>query len=464
MVKSVFILIGLGFIVGCSSTVTNLSHYKQIDKSVIVRDFDSAIVKLNESESYTKKDKVLYYLDLGMLYHYGGYYELSNLNLLKAEKEIDFLYTKSISKDALSFMLNDNALAYSGEDYEDFYINLFKAFNYLKLEQIDDAFVEINMLNHKLSVLEQKNKKIDQAYNKSKDKKIKVVLKGNKFYNDALGRYISMTLYKYLHKFDDANIDFQKIISAFLKQGEIYDFPMPKIEKPKYSSQSSTSFICFTGLSPIKTAKTLYVHTENNLAIIAASQTMDEGENKLTYLDTYAWPGLESGYHFKFQLPYLKKRKSNVDKVRVVVKDSSGLVVGKYKMQLLEDFSSVMSSVFDLQSERTKIKTITRAIVKGIAVKKAKQKAKEQLGSSLLLTLGGYALDIAVDATENADLRLARYLPSKGYILDIFLDQGSYDFEIEYLDSSGEPLYIDRMDRKYISKNNLNLYQSFCLK
>ena len=53
---------------------------------------------------------------------------------------------------------------------------------------VDDVFVEIN----ELSVLEDKNAKLDRAYNKSKDSKIKIKAATNKFY--TMGRYISMRL------------------------------------------------------------------------------------------------------------------------------------------------------------------------------------------------------------------------------------------------------------------------------
>ncbi len=146
-----------------------------------------------------------------MLYHYNGNFVQSNTLLTKAEKAFDELYTKSIGRGAASMLLNDNVLEYSGEDYEDVYLNVFKALNYVELDKFDDAFVEIRKINEKLSLLEQKHKKMAKQFNKSKDKKKSFETGKNKFHNSALGRYLSMLLYRAEGKMDDARIDKEKI-------------------------------------------------------------------------------------------------------------------------------------------------------------------------------------------------------------------------------------------------------------
>ncbi len=453
------------FLIGCGSAATNLSHYTPIDKGVMSGNYDLAIKKIESREGYNEKEKVLYYLDLGMVYHYAGKYAESNVALEKAEDYIDELYTKSVSKAALSYMLNDNALEYSGEDYEDIYINLIKAFNYLKLDLVDNAFVEINRLNHKLSVLEDKNRNLDAAYNQSKDSKVKIKSVTNKFYNDALGRFVSMKLYESLGKLDDANIDYNKIVKAFAVQNSIYDFPIPSLQKPYSAPKNKVplSLVSFAGLGQIKTAKTLYVHTQQNVAFYGTSKTNFGGKTELDNLEHFFWPGLQGGYNFKFQLPILQSRPSAVSRVEVLVKDSIG-VVAKQDLQLMEDFDKVVQSVFDLGYNRLVIKTITRAIVKGLAGEIAKKKAKEELGDNVFVFLGGLALDAGLNATENADLRAARYLPSKGYISEIYLEPGEYDLVVNYYDNNNRLLKQDDLGKRRVGFGLTNFYQSYCLK
>jgi len=133
----------------CASTQTYQYQYVEAGDYVAKRDFKgaSAVIEGYKNTTYKEKDRVLYYLDVGMLYHYAGEYEKSNEALGMAEQGIEELYTKSISKAVTSGVLNDNALDYSGEDYEDIYLNVFKGLNYIALGDPDSALVEIRRVH-----------------------------------------------------------------------------------------------------------------------------------------------------------------------------------------------------------------------------------------------------------------------------------------------------------------------------
>ncbi|MDA3849913.1 MAG: hypothetical protein PF447_01435 [Spirochaetaceae bacterium] len=64
----------------CASTKTNQDQYIETEGFVAQRDFASAaaVIEAAKTDSYKEKDRVLYYLDIGMLYHYAGEYAMSN--------------------------------------------------------------------------------------------------------------------------------------------------------------------------------------------------------------------------------------------------------------------------------------------------------------------------------------------------------------------------------------------------
>ena len=76
-----------GLFMSCASTVTQQSHYIDADAMVARGDYlgASRVVEEERDTSYKQKDRVLYYLDTGMLYHFAGEYEKSNQALSKAE-------------------------------------------------------------------------------------------------------------------------------------------------------------------------------------------------------------------------------------------------------------------------------------------------------------------------------------------------------------------------------------------
>ena len=109
---AVFLLLTL---VGCSSFYTNTEFYQPILSSLKQGDYNQAVQKVFEAEiedEYADKDKLLLHLDKAMLLHYQGNYQQSNNEFDKAERIIEELYTKSISKAAASMLANDNALDY----------------------------------------------------------------------------------------------------------------------------------------------------------------------------------------------------------------------------------------------------------------------------------------------------------------------------------------------------------------
>ncbi len=160
------ILLILVFIaISCSSVVTSTVHYNAVDNFVNQDRFAEAVNALENSkkESFDYKDRVLYWIDLGLLNHYANNDSLAIENLQLADFAIEELYTKSVSKAAVSMLLNDNALDYSGEDYENIYINVFKSLAYYREGLSESSLVEIRRLIEKFVTLD-KNTRVRLAH------------------------------------------------------------------------------------------------------------------------------------------------------------------------------------------------------------------------------------------------------------------------------------------------------------
>ena len=242
----------------CASTYTYQAHYLDADALVYQRDFSGAsqVIEKNKEVVYKEKDRVLYYLDAGMLYHYSGEYEKSNQALSAAEQGIEDLYTKSISKILTSGVLNDNALDYSGEDYEDVYLNIFKALNYIALGDNESALVEIRRVHIKLGLLEDKYRDLINEYNRSDDAEGEIEARELRFYNSALARYMGMLLYRAEGSFDDARIELDEIREAYNEQSQLYDFEMPELpDQSGVDGKAHLSVMAFTAFLPVKWRK-----------------------------------------------------------------------------------------------------------------------------------------------------------------------------------------------------------------
>ena len=82
-----------------------------------------------------KKSRLLYYLNLGRIYHIHQQYHASNLSLIQAKSLMKELYTQSLSKKAQALILNDQYDIYYGERYEHSLVHFYLSLNNFLLWQ-----------------------------------------------------------------------------------------------------------------------------------------------------------------------------------------------------------------------------------------------------------------------------------------------------------------------------------------
>lgn len=449
-------------ITGCASFYTSKDQYAGTARMLERQEYRPAYTQIEAAKniSYKSKDRVLFYLDAGMLLHYAGDWAKSNEYLTEAERGISELYTRSISRAAASFLLNDNVLSYSGEDYEDIYLNLFKALNYHHLNQPDEAFVEIRAAEDKIKALENKYGALIDAYNEAPEARIELKKSGTQFRDSAIDRWMSMLMYRADNRPDDARIDQRKIDALWQQQPAIYPFAKPSLSRaltPPPAGKYKFNILCFTGQGIEKEAVSIYLHTEENHLIIGATQENEDLREFPKLLQPIYWEGITEGMHFKFQYPKLKTRGTNVRSIRVTVNNSSQGQLAK-----IEDLALVAKEGWKARMPMIIAKTLTRATLKAVASQKAKDKMKAQLGDGGTYLLMRLLLDAGTSATENADLRVSRFFPAEAHIAELELPAGTHQLNIEYLGRSGAPLFVDQQEIT-IQPGQLNLAESVYL-
>ena len=76
MKKILFLLLIFSLLLGCASMKTATSQFEGINEILAQSDYATALMRIEAAKEtgYTEKDKVLYYLDAGMLNFYAGNY------------------------------------------------------------------------------------------------------------------------------------------------------------------------------------------------------------------------------------------------------------------------------------------------------------------------------------------------------------------------------------------------------
>ncbi|PIE04345.1 MAG: hypothetical protein CSA76_04730 [Spirochaetales bacterium] len=448
--------VALVFLGSCASTRTFQKQYLESRQLLERRDFSGAaeLIEKYKNSGYRKKDRVLFYLDTGMLYHFAGEYSKSNEALSAAEEGMEELLTKSISKSLSSGFLNDNALAYSGEDYEDIYLNVFKCLNYIALEMTDDALVEVRKVQIKLKRLEDKYRKAAFEYNSSKKAKGVIPVAESRFHNDVLARYLSYLLYRLDNSPDDMRIEYEKLLHAFEDQPSIYPFLPPVFAEVCPEEETARlSVLSFTGLSPVKKPQTFYLTTIEHAVIINTSGQNEEYNEELSGFSIIPFPGVSAGYHYKLEYPVMVEQGSQVDRIVLNLGSQSR------ELSLIENMQAVSREIFMQRQPLVMGRTVIRTISKVIAKETGKSALRGASENDFLTLLLAVLMDVTVDLTENADLRTSRFFPAFAYGIDLNVPAGTYPFRIDYY-GNGRLLFQDNRGMVNLKAEGLNLFES----
>jgi hypothetical protein len=396
-----------------------------------------AFIENGKKNLYRGQDSILYFLDKGMVAHYAGQYAGSSALLEDGERAIEEAYTKSVTAEIGSYLLNDTVRNYDGEDYEDIYINAFNALNYYYRERSEDAMVEIRRVNNKLRFLASKYALvISNLQKKALEDAGRIPLNSREEYvfsDSALARYLGLLFHRDMGQYDDARIDRDQLKIAFANAPEVYTHPVPssiagELETP--AGMARLNVLAFSGLSPVKTAETLRIPVTN-------------------------------GHYVKIALPVLVARPSRVARIELVF-DAGGV----YELELLEDIAAVAGETFKQKKDLIYLKTVIRAVSKGLTSASLDAAADEVEDGmvSLILSVLSLGTQIAAEVSEEADLRLSRYFPGKAWVTGLDIKPGLYSFTVNYFDSSGGVIASYRKEDMLVQEHGLNLTEAVCLK
>ena len=413
----------LGWLWGCGP---KMDHYQQLDQYVYEQQYDAALQLMEKSrKGYKERNAALYHMEEGLLAHFAGRYNESIESLLKAETILEELYTRSISKQAASFVFNDNTIPYRGEDFEDAMVNLYLALNYAALGNIEDALVEARQVDNELNL-------INNRY--ADDQK-------NVYREDAFIRFLMGVLYESGREMNDAFISYRKseeiyrndydayygvaaprfLIENLLTSASALGFEKelaqirdryPEIQFPWPGDKRNLAeifIIHYNGIGPSKVERQWLV-------------PMDDG-----YLATIAYPAFE-------QRPYRVSR----GMVHLRHVDSNQQM--NAPTELMEDIGLIAVRNLENRINRIKTKAIARATTKYLATRAASKVANDEAGelAGVLVQIAG---NIAAAATERADVRHWRMLPDEIRVARMLVPPGLYEGHIDFVDAADEVVF-----------------------
>ncbi len=177
--------------------------------------------------------RLLRAMELGMLHHQAGRYELSNQFLEQADRLRDTLSPVAGSVDVESLLVNPASGPYRGASHEYAYVNYFKALNFLMLAQetgdprwLDAARVEARRLDIILDEFAATVGDYPDLASASDDegalRSVANALRGNEisaenlqFRDDAWARFLAGVTYERNQEWDNARISYRSAAEAY---------------------------------------------------------------------------------------------------------------------------------------------------------------------------------------------------------------------------------------------------------
>lgn len=431
VLKARTVLLVLPFLISCASYRTKLSDYY----SNIGRENYAAALEAKKANRFLSQDrnKLLYYMERGKLFHLMQSYDSSNLYLNKADEFLESK-RKTAGDFITSNLLNPMTQTYLGEDFERFMIHYYKALNYLYLNDPEGARVEARRIT--LSTSEQEDK---------------FRVGSDRYKQDAFAFTVQGMIYELNGETNNAFISYRNAVDLFLRNESqtYYGVHLPKqLVQDLYKTAFAVGFTdqidiysTKTGIAfeqkPVAEGGELIVFFEKGMAPVKVDQSItvtNDGINGFFFDGPYGRTGVPFNYAaagwvkprplnefrmLRVAIPGYEPRQYRADRFTIQANGES------YTGELAQEFNVLAKQVL----EERMVKEISAALVRMVVKKtseyavseaakavakssdKKDEKKKQRDGEAAALT-AGLLMNIFNSATEKADTRNWQSLPA----------------------------------------------------
>lgn len=395
---------GCLLVAGCATW----SHsFREVERRLVQEQYAEALQAL-ERQGEAEREPLLYQLNKAMLLRMDGQYAASNDAFEQAKALIAEYSAVSLREEGATFIINDAASAYAGEEHEQVLVHLYEALNYLALGNRDSARVEALQVDLRLR---------EQAERGGQD-----------YVEGAFARYLTGMIYEDLGEWSDALIAYRKSYEAYLEYRERYSVAMPQSlkhallrltehlgltdEQRRY--QEEFGIEQWTRQDAWRKQGELIFMLHNGLA-------PTKQEHVGSVLDPL------SGHFYTIALPSYQPR---VPLARAARVDVNGLAVDT---EVYEDVQALATRTLEAKLPAITARAVARMVVKAQVAKAAREKARESRGDPLAAALLSFGMEVANVLTERADTRSWATLPKDIQLARIALPPGTYNVRVELL-------------------------------
>lgn len=399
------------------------------------QDVSSAITFVKKNPKvYGKQAELLYWADLGVLYHYAGQYDSSAASLEKAFRISDDLFARSITNEAASLLTNDNARPYRSKPYELILLHQIAALDYLAMGKPDEALVEHRRTQLLMDEWARKDKQHVRYTDDGAFQSIAALVYGQQ--GDAGNGAVS--LYKALNALARSGQapppELLKLSACtFREQGRDADIAELSLDTAidcrsvlplmPGTAQAELVVVGLLGRGPVLTDD-VWWGTWAKAGLLLLSHRVGDSSETIA-LPAPEIPGAQSQtFTLKFAMPRVRTFPALADDMKCRV-DSGVTVSG----DVFGDYNTLASRWIDDNRNADLLRTVIRVLTRTIAAEKAKENM--QTGNPLLDLALNIGTDVASAQLEQADTRGLFLPPREVLIARIPVSPGRHSLIVE---------------------------------
>jgi hypothetical protein len=408
-------------------------------------DYSTAIAVLDEAreDAYGEKNEFLYHLERGMLLHYQGQHAESNLSFAAATRLSDELYTLQLSGELSTWMANDNARPYYGQNFERALVHMFSALNYQELGEPDSALVEIRQLNYLLR---------------------KMIVDGetNTYDDDAFAHYLAGIFFSESGEHDQAFVAYKMALDAYAAYPAKYGVGTPpslRIDaartaallggwaetelREKYGEfdfapppegTGEVVVLHYNGRAPEKIDVFFDVAFGEGWGYVNQLRAENEDDEQVAKA-TGLVGAIAASEMIRVAYPEYKRIPKTIRSM--TIQTATGKAA---EAQLVESIGAIAEKDLADHIVRIRSKAIARAVVK-FAIGKAAEEAAKQVGGNYGQLFGAVikvGSAMIRNLSEVADKRAWFSVPEEIWLAKMDLAAGAYVLDIDYKDQHGD--------------------------
>ncbi|MEQ1814633.1 MAG: hypothetical protein ABL860_09330, partial [Candidatus Nitrotoga sp.] len=356
----------------------------------------------------------------------------------------------SIRENALSFVVNDSTVSYTGDEYEQVLLHFYMALNFLELGKPNAARVEALQVDIKLRELDENSGSQQSG-------------------EHALSRYLTAMIYEDGSEWSDAMIAYRKAYEEYKKTTAT---PVPNLlkqdllrltqrlglrdEQAKYQTEFEITPEKISAIPPEEPSEKSAPESEEHeqpampgngeiIFFLHNGLAPIKREKAVSLLD------VGSGKIVRIALPYYQVRPNLVHAARISVVEQRPVpdivlldsikpntnTTKTMTTEQMENVAAIAEHTLNARMPAITARTLARAVAK-VQLQNAVTKSSSKDKEAVARLIGGVAMQIASIATERADTRSWLTLPSNIQLARLPLSPGNYRVRVELLAAGGQ--------------------------